>query len=67
MYQKLSQNPVEPRDRPRKRKRRSCVLAGRGGAAEEEHGPGALWGLVVEPGAGAGTMTQSPMTPLQDH
>lgn len=67
MYQKLLQNPGKPRDRPRKREQGSCVLAGSGGAAEEEHRPGAVWGLVVEPGAGAGTMTQSPMTPLQDH
>lgn len=42
------------------------VPAGGGGAAEEEHRPGAVWGLVVEPGAESGTMSQSPMTPLQD-
>lgn len=56
---------MKPRVRPRRRG--LGVLAGGGGAAEEEHGPGAVWGLVVEPGAEAGAMSQSPMTPLQDH
>lgn len=47
------------------------ILTGSGGAAEEEHGAkeraGSVWGLMVEPGAEYGTVSQSPMTPLQDH
>lgn len=69
MYQKLPQNSLKPREA--EEERGFGVLAGSGGATEEEHGakerPGAVWGLVVEPGAESGTVSQSPVTPLQDH
>lgn len=69
MYQKIPPNSIKSREA--QEERGFGVLTGGGGAAEEEHGvkerAGAVWGLVVEPGAESGTVSQSPMTPLQDH
>lgn len=69
MYRKPLQNSLKPREAPEERG--FGVLAGSGGAAEEEHGAkeraGAARGLVGEPGAESGTVSQSPMTPLLDH
>jgi len=69
VYQKPPQNIVKSREA--QEERAFVVLAGSGGAAEEEPGAkeraGAVWGLVVEPEAESWTMSQSPMTPVQDH
>lgn len=69
MYQNHPQNSLKPWEA--QEEMGFGILTDSDGAAEEEHGAkeraGASWGLVVEPGAESGTVSQSPMTPLQDH